>query len=236
MGIELNKQRTGFSIREHYPPEIEERRKVLYPVMRNFAKDERNRVALVRDKLYINGKLYEGDSLAFDPNRIINKQASENSAQYDRRYVRPKQNKNRPESKTVNQDVGSLLMTANRFQSLENYSDTPIPAPGKKKASSPLMGEQVINKRYCENLVQESKNDLSQLPLFNEHDDEILNVEMDTTNIPQATDNTIVEQIITTEGENANQDSQISEAEKSDVQGAIAPEPTPANISEANVV
>lgn len=101
MGIELNKQRIGFSIREHFPPEIEERRKTLYPVMRSFAKDERNRVALVRDKLYINGKLYEGDPVAFDPNRPINKQASENSAQYDRRYVRPKQNRNRPQPKSV---------------------------------------------------------------------------------------------------------------------------------------
>ena len=55
-GIEVNKQRTGFSIREHFPPEIEERHKTLYPVMRSFAKDERNRNVFVRDKLYINGK------------------------------------------------------------------------------------------------------------------------------------------------------------------------------------
>ena len=223
MGIELNKQRIGFSIREHFPPEIEERRKTLYPVLRSFAKDERNRVALVRDELYINGKLYEGDPVAFDPNRPINKQASENSAQYDRRYVRPKQNRNRPQPKSVNQDVGSLLMTANRFQSLENYSDTPIPVSGKKK-------------RYCENLVQESQNDLSQLPLSNEHGDETLNEDMDTTNIPQVPEKIAVEQIIATEGVNSNQDPQNSESENSDVQGAQAPEPIPANITEADVV
>ena len=60
-GIELNKRRCGFSIREHFPPEIEERRRSLYPVMRHYAKDDTNRVKLIRDKLYINGELYTTD-------------------------------------------------------------------------------------------------------------------------------------------------------------------------------
>ena len=127
-------------------------------------------------------------------------------------------------------------MAANRFQSLENYSDTPIPVSGKKKATSPLMGEPAINKRYGENQSQESQNDLSQLPLSNEHDDETLNEDMDTTNVPQVPEKIIVEQIIATEGENSNQDPQNSESENSDVQGAQAPEPIPANITEADVV
>ncbi|KAK3101321.1 hypothetical protein FSP39_002677 [Pinctada imbricata] len=45
-----------FWINEQYPPEIEERRRKLYPI----AKQERmkkSKVVLVRDKLYVNGKL-----------------------------------------------------------------------------------------------------------------------------------------------------------------------------------
>ena len=104
-------------------------------------------------------------------------------------------------------------MTANRFQSLENHSDTPYLYRERKKASSPLMGEPAINKRYGENQSQESQNDLSQLPLSNKHDDETLNEDMDTTNIPKVPEKIIIEQIIATEGENSNQDPQNSESE-----------------------
>ena len=36
VGIELNKSRHGYSIREKFPPELEERWKPLYPVMRRY--------------------------------------------------------------------------------------------------------------------------------------------------------------------------------------------------------
>ena len=58
-GIELNKKRNGYSVREQFPQEIEQRRKELYPIMRKFQQNENNRVALIRDKLYINGKQYQ---------------------------------------------------------------------------------------------------------------------------------------------------------------------------------
>jgi hypothetical protein len=44
-------------INEQFPPEIEERRKKLYPVMRQ-ARKEQKRVRLVKDILYINGEKY----------------------------------------------------------------------------------------------------------------------------------------------------------------------------------
>lgn len=44
-------------VNEQYPPEIEERRKKLYPVMRQ-AKKEKKRAKLVRDVLYIEGEIY----------------------------------------------------------------------------------------------------------------------------------------------------------------------------------
>ena len=54
----LNERRCAYYIREQFPPAIEATRKLLYPVMRQYSRDPSNRVALVRDKLYINGRLY----------------------------------------------------------------------------------------------------------------------------------------------------------------------------------
>ena len=58
-GIELNSSRVSkFRIREQFPKEIEERRKMLYPAMYRLKANPNNRVSLVRDKLYVNGHLY----------------------------------------------------------------------------------------------------------------------------------------------------------------------------------
>ena len=68
-GIELNKKKSGFSVREQFPPEtweMEETRKRLYPVMRRYKQDTNNKVCLVRDKLYVNGFLYREDKMWFD--------------------------------------------------------------------------------------------------------------------------------------------------------------------------
>ncbi|KAK3107801.1 hypothetical protein FSP39_022489 [Pinctada imbricata] len=49
-----------FGIREQYPTDVAERRRILYPVMRD-ARNDGNRVRLVRDRLYINGRYYDPD-------------------------------------------------------------------------------------------------------------------------------------------------------------------------------
>ena len=54
----LNEKRNQYNIREQFPPEMEAKRKILYSVMRSYSRDPNNRVALVRDKLFINGELY----------------------------------------------------------------------------------------------------------------------------------------------------------------------------------
>jgi hypothetical protein len=46
-----------FGIREQFPFEIEQRRKILYPIMKD-VKRTNQRVTLVRDRLYINNELY----------------------------------------------------------------------------------------------------------------------------------------------------------------------------------
>ena len=46
-----------YGIREQFPPEIEQKRRQLYPIMRQ-AKRQNRQVALIRDKLYIDNQLY----------------------------------------------------------------------------------------------------------------------------------------------------------------------------------
>ena len=45
-----------YSVREQFPPEIEEKRKLLYPIAKRARENKNNIVKLVRDKLYVNGK------------------------------------------------------------------------------------------------------------------------------------------------------------------------------------
>lgn len=52
---------SNFGIGEQYPAVIEDRRKALYPVMKE-SKKAGDKAKLVRDKLYINGKLYVPDT------------------------------------------------------------------------------------------------------------------------------------------------------------------------------
>ena len=58
-GMEINRNPASkFKIREQFPKEIEDRRKMLYPAKYRLKNNPNNRVNLVRDKLYVNGRLY----------------------------------------------------------------------------------------------------------------------------------------------------------------------------------
>ena len=48
---------SNFWVQEQFPPEIEQRRKALYPVMKEERK-KNNKVNLVKDRLFINGSEY----------------------------------------------------------------------------------------------------------------------------------------------------------------------------------
>jgi hypothetical protein len=68
-------------VNEQYPPEIEERRKKLYPIMRQ-AKRDGKRVRLVKDSLYIDGIVHneKGDATTQPKrNSYANAVTSENS-------------------------------------------------------------------------------------------------------------------------------------------------------------
>lgn len=62
--------RTGFGVHRQYPAAMDERRGALMPVMRQYPEEGTN-VKLVRDRLYVNGKLYRHDSDQAEPPWIL---------------------------------------------------------------------------------------------------------------------------------------------------------------------
>jgi prefoldin subunit 5 len=63
-GVILNKSQKVFKIYEHFPREIEERRKILYPIAREHG-DKGHKVSLVRDQLFVNHELYDIEKAKF---------------------------------------------------------------------------------------------------------------------------------------------------------------------------
>ena len=135
-GKDLNEKKNGFSIREQFPPEIEAKRKLLYPVMRSYLKDPRNRVALVRDKLYINGKLYTAPVASESGGRTESIDAVKIN---QRKYARGVRLVERVPIETRN--AFEPLAFENENDSYNNIK------PGKRPASSPAHDEN-ITKQY----------------------------------------------------------------------------------------
>ena len=136
-GRTLNDKDVGYKIREQFPPEIEARRKLLYPVMRSYQRDPKNRVALVRDKLYINNKLYQppatSDSGVFQ-NRQQNTAYPGHNTQNgrNRRFVRGVRLSERPPIETHN-PFEPLRIDDDDSHGIRDKSSTVI----KRPATSP---------------------------------------------------------------------------------------------------
>lgn len=76
---------------EQFPPEIEEKRRKLYPVQRQAKKDNK-RVQLVRDVLYIDGKEYTPSESAPSPTPAWNNRTpSDRNPKRARVFVYPRQ-------------------------------------------------------------------------------------------------------------------------------------------------
>jgi hypothetical protein len=93
----VNLRDSKFSIREQYPLEIEERRRSLYPIMKNAKADGQN-AWLVRDKLFINGSEYTAESHMSDnsSNRYDTRaEGRYGQSNYERDGTRNKNNSNR---------------------------------------------------------------------------------------------------------------------------------------------
>ena len=77
-------QGKDYGVREQFPVEIENKRRVLYPIMKRYKQNSQNKVVLARDKLYINDVQYiPSDS---DINGNDNKQ--NDNKRYERGYQR----------------------------------------------------------------------------------------------------------------------------------------------------
>ena len=141
-GIELNKKRTRYTIREQYPAEMETKRKRLYPVMRRYQKNTNNKVSLVRDKLYVNGLLYseeKGELVKSLPNLGTVERPSVNYVT-DRKIVKRRSNSERRSQVTVED--------SNYYEVLQD-TGTPKTSESsgvKRKPTSPTLDQTLTKK------------------------------------------------------------------------------------------
>ena len=141
----LNERRCGYYIREQFPPAIEATRKLLYPVMRQYSRDPANRVALVRDKLYINGRLYvPPDSDEPNPQNRDTQQKRDLS-QGNRRRARGVRLAQLPSFESRNR-FGALAFMEDRSD-INSTSENSYKS-GKRPASSPAYDETSLKKYH----------------------------------------------------------------------------------------
>ncbi|MES9881009.1 MAG: hypothetical protein ABW185_09025 [Sedimenticola sp.] len=142
-----------FGIRELFPPEIDERRKVLLPIMRRFKRNPDNRVNLFRDKLFVNGREYiptqDDIGMNFPPRSYNNAYNSRNGTTNTGINTSTRQS-NIPSATnwafpkhpgTQPANVFPTTPVSNRFDPLLNTN-----TPGKQKARSPLEGDVTVKK------------------------------------------------------------------------------------------
>ncbi|CAC5379037.1 unnamed protein product [Mytilus coruscus] len=98
---------TNFGINEQFPPEIEIRRRKLYPILKN-EKSLGKQARLVRDKLYINGQLYNPEKTNINPannDREITNQRAPSTPQHREAAnsppIPPRSKRTRPELDTA---------------------------------------------------------------------------------------------------------------------------------------
>ena len=76
-----------FGVREQFPQEIEDTRKLLYPVAKNARRNPDNRVRLVRDKLFINGEQHVPNQSSNQPNYVQNRNNRQVSSRQNTTYI-----------------------------------------------------------------------------------------------------------------------------------------------------
>jgi hypothetical protein len=173
-------KKTGKYINEQFPPEIDERRKQIFPVMLEFknskTNDKYNKCVLVRDKLYVNGLLYnlESDSLKdpkltmknFNGNPDVERtkthvKRSSNSSHATTRDISRNENR-KPNRPYLNQEIHRGrdterkyidFSTPNRYSALNRERSESLQR-SKHKARSPLE-ETDIKRAHVDNCLIE---------------------------------------------------------------------------------
>ena len=175
-------QGKDYGVREQFPPEIENKRRVLYPIMKRYKQNQDNKVILVRDKLFINGEQYippiSDDSGSSRTDQKRYKPSYRRERERDYGYVHSRTFTRRSDSHTGYirgsrvpnessaprwQDSAAInFETPNRFRHLANMnSDNGLLSQGsngKRKATSPLQDETSL-KKPSSDLPPETQHD-----------------------------------------------------------------------------
>ena len=149
-----------YGVREQFPAEIENKRRELYPIMKRYKHNTNNKVALVRDKLYINGVQYIPSSSENRSNSQTDHKRSYQPYQREHEHIHSRTFTRRfsshtgyksgsmasTESSSKCWDNGApSIETPNRFRHLRNVTDEnemlSEVSYGKRKATSPLQDE-----------------------------------------------------------------------------------------------
>ena len=180
-----------YGVREQFPKVIEEKRRKLYPIMKQYRANKDNKVRLVRDKLYINGYEY------YPPEDEQTHAGSAQNRPYEgyKRFTktiifersskprRSQQSFSHPTGKTHGHKVLDFsLPQGNKFDALQengnpNISRRDQAGPSRKqKANSPIDADKNLKKyreRDSSNSGSESENEQS-------------NMQIDAHNSPQS--------------------------------------------------
>ena len=172
---------TRFSIREHFPSEIEERRKDLYPVMRKALENDANKVKLVKDKLFINNRLYE-PSKNDKNSKFADKQVDQSHNQ--RRKYTSSQKSSR---KNVNQNTQNLTQNrANRLNAIPEFSMPNKYEPLSRSVDSGEMPQRNTKRTASSPLETNIQNkEPRQSPDSDEERERQTEIEMDTASTAQ---------------------------------------------------
>lgn len=151
-GTILNKKQASIKVHEHYPKEIEARRKQLYPVVRKLA-DLDHDVKLVKDRLYVNNTLYNPNTGVYvdklGNRQVLQRQAYLPAQRQQNRYHGqphpPRYDNYRPHDQRPTQPRLINFETPNRFSQLNMDDERSVQQ--KRKDRSPLDLETSV-KRY----------------------------------------------------------------------------------------
>ncbi|WAR03670.1 hypothetical protein MAR_010228 [Mya arenaria] len=149
-------------MKEQYPKDMEDKRRQLYSVADEARKDTNNKVVLIRDKLFINGKLYTDITQKHTSYQNTTHRQSQNHRD------EPRWSKTYYRSRAPNTQAPSTskpVSTSNPFAVLDSRTpqNTTTRRPtlaGKKKATSPLETGTYFKKPNCYNSDSDTTSEI----------------------------------------------------------------------------
>lgn len=143
-----------YGVREQFPSEIEEQRKLLYPIAKEYRQNKNNVVRLVRDKLYVNGREIIVDNIS--QNEMGGTAKTSIPATNTRTDTRPRQqpwrktaepNLYRPNKPLFRQQQNQQQHFPHKTQQGQNK--VPYQTPGSQSAKNLPQSNMRQNHPYC---------------------------------------------------------------------------------------